>query len=116
MKQLDISKKRFDQPLLWSVIILLVIGTVMLYSSSTALSLAKTNGVTDTYFISAHLKRLIIGIAALIFFMVFDYRKLKSIAPFLIVIAITLLVYTKFWYMLKGIDSPGRWLYLGGYS
>ena len=116
MKQLDISKKRFDQPLLWSVIILLVIGTVMLYSSSTALSLAKTNGQTDTFFISAHIRRLMIGLVALVFFMLFDYRKLKSIAPFLIVIAITLLVYTKFWYMLKGIHSPGRWLYLGGYS
>jgi len=116
MIQLDITKKRFDQPLLWSVIILVVIGTVMLYSSSTALSLAKTNGLTDTYFISAHLKRLMVGIVALVFFMVFDYRKLKSLAPFLIAIAITLLVYTKFWYMLKGISSPGRWLYLSGYS
>lgn len=116
MSQLDISKKRFDQPLLWSVIVLIVIGTVMLYSSSTALSLAKTNGQTDTYFITAHLKRLIIGILALGFFMVFDYRKLKSLAPFLIVIAVMLLVYTKGWYLLKGFSSPGRWLYLGAYS
>lgn len=116
MRQLDISKKRFDQPLLWSVIALIVVGTVMLYSSSTSLSLVKTNGQTDTFFITAHLKRLIIGILALGFFMVFDYRKLKSLVPFLIVIAVTLLVYTKGWYMLKGVSSPGRWLYFGGYS
>ncbi len=116
MRQLDISKKRFDQPLLWSIIALIVIGTVMLYSSSTSLSLAKTNGQTDTYFLTAHLKRLIIGILALGFFMVFDYRKLKSLAPFLIIIAVMLLVYTKGWYLLKGFSSPGRWLYLGTFS
>ena len=116
MMKLDISKKRFDQPLLWSVLVLIVIGIVMLYSSSTSLSLAKTNGQTDTYFITAHLKRLIIGILALGFFMVFDYRKLKFLAPFLIVITIMLLVYTKVWYLLNDYSSPGRWLYLGAYS
>ena len=116
MKLLDISKKRFDRPLLWSVIVLIVIGTVMLYSSSTSLSLAKTNGQTDTYFLIAHLKRLVVGILVLGFFMIFDYRKLKSLAPFLIVIAIMLLIYTKGWYLLKGFSSPGRWLYLGTYS
>ncbi len=116
MRQLDITKKRFDQPLLWSVIMLIVIGTVMLYSSSTSLSLVKTNGQTDTFFIIAHLKRLIIGILALGFFMLFDYRKLKSLAPFLITIAVMLLIYTKGWYLLKGISSPGRWLYFGTYS
>ena len=116
MKQLDISKKRFDQPLLWSIILLIVIGTVMLYSSSTSLSLVKTNGQTDTFFIIAHLKRLAIGLLALGFFMLFDYRKLKSLAPFLIAIAVILLIYTKGWYLLKGISAPGRWLYLGAYS
>lgn len=116
MKQLDISKKRFDQPLLLSVIALIIIGTVMLYSSSTSLSLAKTNGQTGTYFLIAHLKRLLIGILAFGFFAFFDYRKLKSLAPFLIVIAVMLLVYTKGWYLLKGFSSPGRWLYLGTYS
>ncbi len=116
MRQLDITKKRFDQPLLWSVIALIVIGTVMLYSSSTSLSLVKTNGQTDTFFIIAHLKRLIIGVLALGFFMLFDYRKLKFLAPFLIAIAVMLLIYTKVWYLLNGISSPGRWLYLGTYS
>ncbi len=116
MGQLDISEKRYDQPLLWSVIILIVVGTIMLYSSSTAVSLAKTNGQTDTYYIIAHLKRLIIGIAALVIFMLFDYRKLKFLAPFLIVIAITLLVYTKVWYWINGVSTPGRWLFLGSFS
>ncbi|MEE8341570.1 MAG: putative peptidoglycan glycosyltransferase FtsW [Candidatus Neomarinimicrobiota bacterium] len=116
MRQLDISKKRFDQPLLWSVIALIVIGIVMLYSSSSSLSLAKTNGQTDTYFLTAHLKRLLLGILALGFFMVFDYRKLKSLALYFIIIAVLLLAYTKGWYLLKGYSSPGRWLYLGTFS
>ena len=116
MRQLDISKKQFDQSLLWSVILLIVIGTVMLYSSSTAVSLAKTNGQTDTYFLFAHLKRVVIGLLLMVFFMYFDYRKLKSVGNILIVIAIALLIYTIAWYKINGFTTPARWLYIGPFS
>lgn len=116
MKRLDVTKKKFDQPLLWSILILIVIGTVMLYSSSTAISLSKTNGETDTFYLMAHLKRLIISIFVLVVFMHIDYRKLKSISTLLIICAIFLLGYTKLWYGMNGISSPGRWLYLGSFS
>lgn len=116
MERLDITKKKFDQPLLWSILTLIVIGTIMLYSSSTAVSLTKTNGVTGTYYLVAHLKRLVISIFALVVFMHIDYRKLKSLATILIIGAIALLIYTKVWYILNGISSPGRWLYLGSFS
>ncbi|MEE8479206.1 MAG: FtsW/RodA/SpoVE family cell cycle protein, partial [Candidatus Neomarinimicrobiota bacterium] len=39
-----------------------------------------------------------------------------SLATFLIVIAVMLLVYTKGWYLIKGYSTPGRWLYLGAFS
>jgi len=116
MKRLVVSKKRYDQPLFWSVILLAVIGTIMLYSSSSAISLAKTNGETDAFYLYAHLKRLAIGLAILIFFMVLDYRLLKKITPYLIFGTILLLAYTKGWYYLKGLSTPARWLYFGSFS
>ena len=116
MKRLDITKKKFDQPLLWSILALIVIGTIMQYSSSTAVSLSKTNGETGTYYLIAHLKRLVVSIVALLIFMHLDYRKLKSISIILIVGAIALLGYTKIWYMMNGISTPGRWIFLGSFS
>lgn len=116
MERLDIAKKKFDQPLMWSVIALVVIGTIMLYSSSTAVSLAKTNGQSGTFFLLSHLKRLVIGNLALLVFMFLDYRKLKPLYVIIIVTAIGLLIYTKFWYFINGITSPARWIYLGSFS
>jgi len=116
MKRLDVTKKKFDQPLLWSIFALIVIGTIMLYSSSTAVSLSKTSGESGTFYLMAHLKRLIISIMALVVFMHFDYRRLKSLAYIIIIGAIGLLAYTKLWYMMHDISSPGRWVYLGTFS
>lgn len=116
MERLDITKKKFDQPLFWSIVALTVIGTIMLYSSSTAVSLTKTNGESGAYYLIAHLKRLVISILALIFFMYFDYRKLRSLSTLIIIGAIALLIYTKVWYAINGISSPGRWIYFGPFS
>jgi len=116
MRRLVVSKKRYDQPLFWSVILLAVIGTIMLYSSSSAISLTKTNGQTDAFYLYAHLKRLTIGFLFLVFFTFLDYRILKKFAPFLIFGAILLLAYTKGLYILKESSSPARWLYFDSSS
>lgn len=116
MKRLDIIKKRYDQPLLITIILLVVIGTVMLYSASQSVSLAQTDGQTTMFYLVAHLKRLIVGITAMAFFMLFDYRKLKQLAPYIIGVAIALLLYTKVWYLIKGVSGAGRWLYIGSFS
>jgi len=85
VKQLDIITKKYDQILLVLIIILCAVGTVMLYSSSSSISLNETGGVTDTLFLRSHLKRLIVGMMAMFLFIFLDYRKLKSIAPAVIV-------------------------------
>ena len=85
MKQLDIITKKYDQILLVLIIILCVVGTVMLYSSSSSISLNETGGVTDTLFLRSHLKRLIVGMMAMFLFIFMDYRKLKSIAPYIMI-------------------------------
>ena len=79
MKQLNIINKKYDRPLLIGIFGLCVIGTVMLYSASTTRSLNFTDGFTNTMYLQLHLKRLFVGIIALIFFTMFDYRKLKRI-------------------------------------
>ena len=50
MKHIDIITKRYDQLLLVLIVILCVVGTVMLYSASSSLSLNETGGITDTLF------------------------------------------------------------------
>lgn len=116
MNQLNIIIKKYDRSLLIGVIVLCVIGTVMLYSASTARSLSLTGGQTDTLYLQLHLKRLLVGISALFFFMVLDYRHLKKVAPLALMISIGLLVLTKIIYLIEGNTFPARWLNLGIFS
>lgn len=113
MNQLDIITKKYDQVLLILIFLLCVTGTVMLYSSSSSISLDETKGVTDTLFLRSHLKRLLIGIVAMFVFMLMDYRLLKKIAPALMIGSIVLLMATKILYLVAGINFPARWLDLG---
>ena len=116
MKHIDIITKRYDQLLLILIVILCVMGTVMLYSASSSLSLNETAGVTDTLFIRSHLKRLLLGILIMFLFIIIDYRKFKSIAPYLMICSIILLLTTKIMYLVKGINFPARWLDLGFFT
>ena len=116
MRHIDIITKRYDQLLLILIVILCVIGTVMLYSASSSLSLNETGGITDTLFIRSHLKRLLLGLIIMFMFIIIDYRKLKPIAPYLMIFSIILLLATKIMYVIKGIDFPARWLDLGFFT
>lgn len=116
MNHLNIIIKKYDRSLLIAVIALCMIGTVMLYSASTARSLSLTGGQTDTLYLQLHLKRLLVGISALFFFMVLDYRHLKQVAPFAVAVSIGLLVLTKIMYVVEGNSFPARWLSLGYFS
>ena len=113
MKYLDIITKKYDQILLVLIVTLCAVGTVMLYSASSTLSLSETGGVTDTLFLSSHLKRLILGMIIMFLFIFMDYRKLKIVAPYLMIGSIILLLATKLMYIVKGITFPARWLDLG---
>ena len=92
---IDILIQKYDKQLLIYLIILTVIGTIMLYSASWYESFATSNGRTEMYFLQNHLKRLLIGVLLLFIFIIIDYRSLKKIAPYLIVISIFLLIITK---------------------
>ena len=113
MTQLDIIIKKYDKMLLWIILALCGIGVVMLYSASSFKSLYLTSGLSDTIYLRSHLKRMIIGITAMFFFAVLDYRKLKSIAPHFILLSIFLLFLTKIMSILNGSSSASRWLDIG---
>ena len=111
--QLDIIIKKYDRTLLWIILALCGIGMVMLYSASSFKSLYLSSGLSDTIYLRSHLKRMIIGVTAMFFFAILDYRKLKSIAPHFIIISIFLLFLTKAISVFNGSTSADRWLNLG---
>ncbi len=113
MRQLDIITKKYDQILLILIILLGVLGTVMLYSSSSSLSMDETNNLTHTLFLRSHLKRLLVGLVAMFIIMVLDYRRLKKVAPYLMMASLFLLGFTKLVFWIKGYTFPARWLDLG---
>ena len=115
---IDMIIQRYDRQLITYLCILTIIGTIMLYSASWYESFNSSNGRTDMLFLQNHLKRLLVGTFFLFCFIVIDYRKLKEIAPYLIISSIVLLVATKGFYLLKGYSwyKPARWLYIGPLS
>jgi len=115
---IDILINRFDRKLMIYLGFLTVVGTIMLYSASWYESFSNSNGKTDMLFLQAHLKRLFIGMFFLFGFLFFDYRRLKNIAPYLLIIAILLLIITKSFYLIKGFSwyKPARWLSIGPFS
>ena len=115
---IDLIIQKYDRRLLAYLFILAVIGTIMLYSASWYESFSSSNGKTEMLFLKNHLKRLFIGMFFLFGFLLIDYRKLKFIAPYLIIISISLLIITKASYLFKGYSwyKPSRWLYIGNFS
>ena len=111
--QLDIIIKKYDKTLLWIILALCGIGMVMLYSASSFKSLYLTSGLSDTIYLRSHLKRMIIGVTAMFFFAMLDYRKLKSIAPHFIILSIFLLFLTKAMSAFNRSFSADRWLNFG---
>jgi cell division protein FtsW len=116
MNYLDVITKKYDRGLIITASILVVFGIIMLYSASSSLSLSETNGRTDTLYLQAHLKRLLIGITFLFVFTLINYRYLKPIAKYALLCAIALLIWTKVSFLLNGSNAPARWLYIGDFS
>ncbi len=109
-----VSSKKYDRPLLLLTVLLLIIGTIMVFSASTNISMEKYGN--GTHYFWKHAFRVLAGLAALFGAMFMDYRLLRRAAVPLIIGAIVLLIITKLSYVLRGIDAPARWLRLGSFS
>ena len=115
---IDMLIQRYDRQLLIYLGVLTVMGTVMLYSASWYESFASSNGRTDMLYLQGHLKRMLVGVFFLFGFLILDYRRLKEIAPYLVIGAIILLIATKAYYLAKGFGwyKPARWLFVGPFT
>ena len=114
--RLNISIQNYDKPLLFSILILCAFGTIMLYSASWNESYIRSGGLTDSLFLRGHLSRVFLGFLCLFTLLIIDYRNLKSIAPYFLIVSLGLLIITKGYYLVNSITSPARWLNLGIFS
>lgn len=107
------KKKSSDFTLLLTVLALVVIGIIMVFSSSHYYALSKMN---DSYhFLKRELMWAGLGLLGMFFAMNFDYWKYKKIAPYAYMLSIILLILVL---TPLGIEFNGaqRWLGVGGFT
>ena len=113
MNHLNLIKRHIDHILLGQVLLIAAFGMIMLYSASSAQSIHLTGGKTNSIYLTAHLKRLLIALSAMTAFIFIDYRKLKQWSPILIGISFGLLSLGLIFKIISGSTFPARWLHLG---
>ena len=100
-----------DYGVFYTVMILLAIGIVMVYSASSYFAMYKYNDSTS--FLKKQILSSILGIIALIFFMNIDYHKLKKVTVPIMIITIPLLLVVR---LFPAINGAQRWIQLGPLS
>ena len=114
--RLNISIQQYDRPLLFVCLFLCAFGTIMLYSASWNESFMLSGGSTDSLFLKGHLIRMALGFCCMFVFLLIDYRSLKLIAPYLLILSLLLLLSTKAYHLILGNTKPARWLSIGSFS
>ena len=114
--RLNISIQQYDKPLLFVCLFLCAFGTIMLYSASWNESFVRSGGSTDSLYLKGHLIRIALGFCCMFAFLLFDYRSLKLIAPYLLIFSLLLLISTKGYHLILGNSKPARWLSIGSFS
>jgi len=104
----------YDRMIFSVIFILIGMGTVMLYSSSSMIAAEKYGN--SGFFLQRHAMRLLLGMIAMFVMMRVDYHNLKKFSPLIYVGSILLLLVTLGYYWSNGIETPARWLPLGFFS
>ena len=101
-----------DLMLLLAVVVLLVVGTVMVYSASLARSFYDTDFTSTSYYLIKQTEWLLFGIVGMYVALRMDYRRWRYLAgPALVVsVVLLLLLHTRFGVTLNGAR---RWLIFG---
>ena len=81
---------KVDFGVLYTILILLAIGVVMIYSASSFYSMFHYND--SMFYLKKQGIMAVIGLVAMFFMMNFDYHRLKKITPKLLIITIPLLI------------------------
>ncbi|SQB38697.1 stage V sporulation protein E [Clostridium perfringens] len=115
MKNKKTTKKSninpLDYGLLYTIVILLAIGVVMVYSASSYFAMVNYND--STAFLKKQALFAAIGFTAMIFISRCDYHKLKKLTGILFVITPILLVVV---YLFPATKGAQRWIKLGPFS
>ncbi|MDM0471603.1 stage V sporulation protein E [Clostridium perfringens] len=115
MKKKKTTKKRninpLDYGLLYTIVILLAIGVVMVYSASSYFAMVNYND--STAFLKKQALFAIVGFIAMIFISRCDYHKLKKLTGILLIITPILLVAV---YLFPATKGAQRWIRLGPLS
>ena len=105
----------YDQPLVWVVLLLMLLGMVMVYSASISLSDArKFAAYTNNYFVVR--QALFIGVSIIVAALVFRIRVAtwQKIAPWLFIGTLVLLVMVLIPGLGVSVNGGRRWLNLPG--
>ncbi len=84
-------RQRIDLPLLVSSLLLLGVGSVMVYSASSAVAEEMFSGDSG-FFVKRYLVRLILGIVILVLFASLNYQKQKKWAPVWMAVGLVILL------------------------
>ena len=101
----------FDYGIFYTVLLLLAIGTVMIYSASSYYSMFTYKD--SMFFLKKQILWVFVGLGCMFFMMGFDYHKLKKYTPWLVGICIPLLFLV---FLFPGTNGAQRWIKLGPLS
>jgi cell division protein FtsW len=107
-------RAEFDQTLFWSVLLLLAIGLVMVYSASIAMSEAeKMTGYRMSYFLTRHAIYLVVGVLAAFVAFQIPVALWQRLAPALFIAGGFLLVLVLIPGIGREVNGSRRWIPLG---
>lgn len=113
-KRKEVKMKSIDYSMLCAILILLFIGIIMVYSSSSYYALYENESHSTDYFFIKEIIWSIVGIVGMIFTMSIDYHFYKKITPLLVMVTVFFLVIV----LIVGANLNGasRWIRLGQLS
>lgn len=108
------TENRCDPVIFISVILLIGLGLIMVYSSSAAIAYQKFND--PYYFLKRQISWIFIGGVLMAFFMRLDYRILQKFTYPALIVTMFLLVLVLFPQFGKKVGGAQRWLHIGSFS
>lgn len=109
-----IKMKDIDYSLLCAILVLLFIGVVMVYSSSSYYALYETESKSTEFFFKKEILWTMVGIIGMIFTMSIDYHIYKKLTPWIVIGTLFFLVIVLF--IGAEINGARRWIKLGPLS
>lgn len=113
-KRKKYSMKSIDYGLLCAILVLLFIGIVMVYSSSSYYALYQKNVYNTEFYFYKEITWAIVGIVGMFVTMSIDYHVYKKWTPWLVLITLAFLVLVLF--IGSDINGAVRWIRLGPLS